>query len=340
MASIGAVQVFPASQFEAKFAVESSFNAGYSTTNVLGVLGLGMNLTAFKVEDQFEGLFRLGSRTAQTFYSKGVKVSIDADFVLAADNGNWLKAFFDYSYTTTAYPTNPATTTAKSVTAYTVPDFQTSSTGAGKLPSLSVAVHDAFYNMYIGSGLVANTVDINYEEGAAVDVKLNFLGTDLQYYAKGSASIPTGSNSFSSALYPSQPLTWAATVISSDTTSSSQITRQPVKSFKLKLDNDVDMFYALGDVFYSNFVPRKFKVSGSIDVYHDSGIVEQISSFAKDESSHVNASITLKVANSQYGYIFIIDNNWYNEGGFTLKPVDPVIDNLTFEATNVVIQYG
>ena len=338
MASLPPVQVFPASQFEAKFAVESSFNAGFSSTDVLGVFGLGMNLTTFKAEDQFDGLFRLGSRTAQTFYSKGVKVSVDADFVLAADNGNWLKAFFDYSYTTTAFPTNPVTTTAKTVTAYTVPDFEVSSTGAGRLPSLSVAVHDAFYNMYIGSGLVANTVTIDYEEGNTVDVKLNMVGADLLYYPAGTA--PAGANVFSSTLYPTEPLTWAATFITSDETSSSQLVTQPVKSFSLTLDNDVELFYALGNVLYANFVPKKFNVSGSIKVYHDSGIVEQITKFATGETSHVNANLTLKVANAQHGYIFIIDNNWYEEGGFTLKPVDPVIDELSFKATNVVIQYA
>ena len=42
MASLPPVQVFPASQFEAKFAVESSFNAGFSSTDVLGVFGLGI----------------------------------------------------------------------------------------------------------------------------------------------------------------------------------------------------------------------------------------------------------------------------------------------------------
>lgn len=334
-----AVQVFPASQFEAKFAIEESFNSGYSssTTGQLGILGLGMNLTTFKADDQFDPLFRLGSRTAQTFYSKGVKFEADVDFVLAADSGNWLKSIFMYSYTTTAQVTYP-TTTAATVTAYTVPDFETSSTGAGRLPSLAVAVHDAFDNMYIGSGLVADSITIDYKEESTVDVKISFKGADLNYYPSGSA--PAGSQTFTSTAYPSEALTWAATFITDDQTTSSNLVTQPVKEFSLKLDNSIEMLYGLGDVVYLDFVPKEFKVTGTIKVYHNSGLVEQITKFAKDETDHVNANLILKVANAQHGYIFIIENNWYTSGGFTLKPVDPVIDEIEFKATNVVIQYA
>ncbi len=309
--------IFPTAVFQAGFGEEAHYGSGYATGTNIGVLGVAMQLETFKLNNKYEVLYNLGSRVGETAYVQGLEVELDAKFVLAADQKNWLSLALNKEGSTTNYWTVPALT--------------------GTLPSGYSIIEDQLQHYYSVSGLMVKSFDIDFEEGKTVDVTMSMLGKTVSYLG---TTTPSGLVSSTLFKYPSDFTTWAAVQVSYDGNyGSTTFSVQPIKSMKLTVNNNPKAFYGLGNIDYIAFVPQKLEVSGSIDILHDSNLLEHFMRTVESQSSTQGYNITITVGSSEYStpYTITIEGMFWDTGGMKLTPVDPVVDNLTFKALNVKV---
>ncbi len=315
--------IFPSAVFAAAFGLEDEFGSGTGTTDgILGVLGVALSVENFKQENQFEGLYRLGSRAAELFYSKGLNVAVDINFVMANDNFNWLDLILNRQQS--------GSTTIS--TTWTVPDRE------GEIPTMYMNLQDEHGYFYTGYGFGVETAKLSFEEGKTCDVSLSVKGKTVTY-----ASSSTAPEAFSQGLtYPTEFVTWANVQVSyNGKYGSSTFGVQPITTLDLTINNNLKFYYGLGSIDYKAMVPQKLDVSGKLDILHDSNMLEQFMTSASTQSSTNSYDLTLTIG-SDYGksYVIEIEGMYWNDGSMTLKPVDPVIDELTFKARNVKVSVG
>ncbi|MEM0142468.1 MAG: phage tail tube protein [Candidatus Parvarchaeum sp.] len=308
--------VFPTSVFQAAFGVESEYGSGTgSTLGVLGVLGVGMQIESFKQDNQFDALYRLGSRAAQLFYSQGIKVSTSAKFVMATDNKNWLDLVLNKQGSTTI--------------SWTIPDR------VGVLPSAYMNLQDEHGYFYTASGFVVETASITFEQGKTCDVDLSMTGNYVTYSNSSTAPV-----SFSGGLtYPIQFTTWANVQVSYvGSYGSTTFSVQPITDLKIEIKNNPDYYYGLGSIDYVAFVPKKLDVTGSMTILHDSALIEHILTTANTQSSTNSYTFTITVG-SEYGspYIIELEGMYWDDGSMTFTPVDVVEDKFNFKARNIKV---
>ena len=160
---------------------------------------------------------------------------------------------------------------------------------------------------YTASGLVFDGATLSFEEGKTVDVSMNATGANL---TMGTTAItPT---------YPSSFVTWTSATINGIT--------QPVNKMTLNIDNAPALYYGLGSVEYVTYIPLKFKVHGSLDIYHDADIIDTILSAPSN-------TVTINAGN----YTFTISGLYYDTGEINIVPVTTVMDKLTFVGNTITI---
>ncbi len=310
-------QIFPTAVFQAGFGKEANYGSGYLTGTNIGVLGVAMSLNTFNLENQYDVLYNLGSRVGQTAYVKGLKVSLDADFVLATDQKEWLSLVLNKEGSTTTY--------------WTVPSY------TGTLPSGFCMIEDQLLHYYSVSGLMADSVEMKFEEGKTVDVTLSMTGKTVSYL---STTAPSGLVSSTLFNYPSDFTTWAAVQVSyNGNYGSTTFSVQPIKSFNFSIKNNMQPYYGLGNIDYIAFVPQKLDVSGKIEILHDSNMLEHFMRTVESQSSTAGYDITITIGNDEYTnpYTITLEGIFWDKGGLKLTPVDPVVDELDFKALNVKI---
>ena len=310
--------IFPTAVFQAGFYQEANFGSGYATGTVIGVLGVAMELTTFKMQNDYDLLYNLGSRVAETAYVKGLSVDLTTKFVMACDQKNWLSLLLNKEGSTTTY--------------WTVPSY------TGKIPSGACMIEDQLQHYYEVTGLMADSADISFEEGKTVDVTLTFKGQNVSYL---STTAPAGFSPTSLYVYPQDFTTWAAVKVSyNGNYGSTTFAVQPIKSMSLSIKNNIDAFYGLGNIEYVAFVPKKLEVTGKLEILHDSNLLEHFMRTVESQSSTGAYSIVITVGSSEYStpYTITIDGIYWNDGSMNLKPVDPVVDELSFKALNVKVE--
>jgi len=311
-------QIFPTAVFQAGFGQEAYYGSGYLTGSTIGVLGVAMKLSELQFSNNYEVLYDLGSRVGATAYVQGIKVTTSADFVLAADNKEWLGLLLNKSSTSTPYWTVPSLT--------------------GQLPSGYCLIEDQLQHYYELTGLMADSCDLKFTEGKTVDVTLKFTGKNVVYLSTTAPADFTPSTFYT---YPSEFLTWAAVQITyNGNYGSTTFSVQPVKSFSIKIDNNNKPFYGLGNIDYIAFVPTKLNVSGSIEILHDSNMLEHFTRTIESQTSTASYDITLTIGSGEYStyYTIVLEGLFWNDGSMTLTPVEPVVDKLDFKALNIKIQ--
>jgi hypothetical protein len=309
--------IFPASVFQASFGQETSFGSGTGST--LGVLGVQMSVEDFKQDNQFEALYRLGSRAAQLFYSKGLVVDASVKFTMATDNKSWLNLLLNLVSTTSG-------------NYWTVPDK------VGTLPSSFMDLQDENNRYYIAKGFVVDNAKFSFEEGKTCDVDLTMKGQTVTYQSS-TAPVPSTFNSDGTLNYPINFTTWAnVQVVYNGNYGSTTFGVQPIKDLSISVKNDLQFYYGLGSIEYVGFVPQKLDVSGKLDILHDSKLIEHILTTADTESS-TNAYTLVLTVGSNYGnpYTITIEGLYWSDGSMTFKPVDPVVDEFNFKARNIKI---
>jgi hypothetical protein len=311
-------QIFPTAVFQAGFGQEAHYGSGYLTGSTIGVLGVAMKLSNLKFNNDYEVLYDLGSRVGATAYVQGIKVDTTAEFVLAADNKEWLGLLLNKSNSTTPYWTVPPLT--------------------GQLPSGYCMIEDQLQHYYELTGLMADSCDLKFTEGKTVDVTLEFKGKNVVYLSTTAPADFTPSTFYT---YPSEFLTWAAVQITyNGNYGSTTFSVQPVKSFDIKINNNNKPFYGLGNIDYIAFVPTKLDISGSIEILHDSNMLEHFTRTIESQTSTASYDITLTIGSGEYSayYTIVLEGLFWNEGSMTLEPVDPVVDKLDFKSLNIKIQ--
>jgi hypothetical protein len=307
--------IFPASVFQASFGQETAFGSGTGTT--LGVLGVQMSITDFKQENQFEGLYRLGSRAAQLFYSKGLEVSASANFTMATDNKSWLNLMLNYvSSTSGDY--------------WTIPDE------VGELKSAFMDLQDEKGYYYIAKGFVVDTADLSFKEGETCDVKLSLKGQTVNY--QSSTALPSTFQAGGTLSYPIDFTTWAnVQVVYNGKYGSTTFSVQPIKELTINIKNNLQFYYGLGSIEYVGFVPQKLEVSGKMDILHDSNLIEHILTTSTTQSSTNSYTLVLTIGGTASPYIITIEGMYWNDGSMTFTPVDPIVDEFNFKARNIKV---
>ncbi len=303
--------IFPTSVFQSVFGVESSYGAGSGTP--IGVLGVGMSIDSIKQDMQLNPLYKLGSRTVQRFYSQGWVVDLDTTFVLAADQKLWLNLLLNKFGSTTTY--------------YTV----STTYSTDLIPSGYCIIEDQLGHFYNANGLMLDSVNFSFSQGKTCDVKGTFKG-QLVNYSTTSSTFP------SPVVYPEEFNTWATVDVSYNGTTDT-FGVQPVTDLTIDIKNNMQPFYGLGSIDYKAFTATKLEVSGSVDILHDSGYLEKFLEPASVITESTTYNLTLQIG-SEYGtpYTITIEGMQFNTGDMELKPVDPVVDKLTFVGRNIKIQ--
>ena len=167
---------------------------------------------------------------------------------------------------------------------------------------------------YNASGIIFNGATIDFEQGKTVDVTMDGVGTHL---TMGTATVTPS--------IPSQFVTWTGVTVGGIT--------QPIQKLNLKIDNAPARYYTLGSLDYVAYIPLKFSISGTIDIYHDSDIIDTI--MGSSTTNPPTTPITLTITAGSY--VFTITGLFYNEGKINIVPVETVMDEITFVAENLTV---
>mgnify|MGYP001626187782 CR=1 FL=1 len=283
-----AYKIYSSAEFQANVGLEQSFNAGATGGTNYGALGVGMKVSTFDMDADYDPLYQLAQRNPVEFYTKGHKVNTDLDFVLAADNYNWINLLG-----------------LSTVTGQVSDTMSTAFVQVGG-PT----------NVYTVGGVAFSSAAIDVEETKTIDVKMTGRGASL--------SVAAGSLSTT---YPVDPLIWTTASV----TLNGGAVSNPVKKASINIKNDLGQYYGLGSDTYTMFTPLKFTVTADIEIYHTSGLVQTI--LTQPDAATSTNTLVLSVA----PYTFTISGVRFNKGGFTLQPVDPVIDKLSVVGTAINI---
>ncbi|MEM0142548.1 MAG: phage tail tube protein, partial [Candidatus Parvarchaeum sp.] len=304
--------IIPTSVFQAAFGIESVYGNGPGTS--IGVLGVAMSISDFKQANDFNPLYVLGSRAPQLFFSKGLVISETVKFVLAADNKNWLSLVLNESITTTGSTTKSTTFT------WTIPPL------TGKLPSAYMSLEDENGYYYNATGMVVNTASFSFNEGETCDVTLDVKGKIVNY-----SSTSIMSTTYANGLvYPTEFTTWANVKVQytgNEDGAGTAFSIQPIKALSFKIENEPELYRGLGSIDYVAFTPTKLTVSGSIEIFHDSELIQDILTTASTQSSTNSFNLVITIG-SDYSkpYTITVEGLYWDDGSFELTPVDPVVD--------------
>ncbi len=303
--------VYTGTNFLLDLGRESSFNTGSTSAFDMGSLGVGLKLSTFSMKNQANPIYGVNQRTALGWYSKGVDVDVSADFSLA-DDSDTTKSWLDFILTGAG---GSATT----------PNTSWSSGGTVNTGYASIQSYMSAYEMYAVSGIVFDSAKISIKEGELVSVTLSGTGT------QETSSVPTSSISVTP---PTNVLSWKDASVEIGSTLASIPT--PIDSLDMTISTNKKMIYGLGSLVYQGYFLQEFKVEGTMSVYHDSGLMEDIFKY-NIGSSDSQFALTDNLQITIGTYTFSISGLIRNEGAMDVQPVKEVMDKLSFLGTTMTV---
>lgn len=160
---------------------------------------------------------------------------------------------------------------------------------------------------YTVSGIIFKEARITARTGELVMVSLSGEGSN---FSSTTGTVAT--------TYPTQFYTFKDVVLSG---------YGVVTNLELTIDTQAEMLYNLGDLHYVGWAIRGYRVTGSIEAYHDVG--SAIPTLLGATPSSLSFSIG--------SYTFTISDFVMNEGAVTIEPVTPVVDRISFVASKISI---
>lgn len=177
------------------------------------------------------------------------------------------------------------------------------------MSSLMASLETSGGNVWTVGGIGVKSAKVTVNEGDVVKTTLDGTGTS---YASATGTV--------SPTTPTELYTWKDVSING-------ITTGLIKSLDFTIDTGMAMIYALGSLNYQAFLPLKSTLSGSIEAYHESGVIESII------GQTAGTSLVITIGN----YTFTFADVWTDEGDLNLKPVEAVTDKINFYAQTLVV---
>ncbi len=303
--------IFTGSNFILDVGRESAFNDGVTSGFDMGSLGAGLQLSTFTMKNDFNPIYGVNQRTPLGWYTKGLKVDFSADFY-ACDDSDTAKSWLDFVLTGSGGSSTTPNTSWSSGT--------TINSAYGQIQSYLSA-----YDMYTVSGIVFDSAKINVQQGELVKVSLSGTGT------QETTSAPTTSISVTP---PSDVLSWKDATVEIGATLASVPT--PIESLDMTISTSKEQIYGIGSDIYQGYYLKEFKVEGSVNIYHDSGLIGDIFGYGISSSdSAVSLTDNLKLTIGDY--TFNITGLIRNEGEMNIPPVKEVMDKISFMGTAMTV---
>ncbi len=300
--------IFTGSNFILDLGRESAFNSGVTSGFDMGSLGVGTKLSTFSLKNNYEPIYGVNQRTPQGWYSKGVAVDVSTDFYLAGDNQSWL----DFVLTGSGGSSTTPNTSWSSGT--------TVNSGYAQVQSFISA-----YDLYSVSGIVYDSAKVSVKQGELVQVSLTGTGT---------AETTTTPGSSISAAVPSEVYSWKDATVEIGSTLAAIPT--PIDTLDMTITTSKKQIYGLGSVEYAGYYLQEFKVEGTLDVYHDSGLIETLFEYnlgTTDSAVALTDNLKIVIGN----YTFNITGLIRNEGQMEVPPVKEVMDKISFMGTAMTV---
>ncbi len=184
----------------------------------------------------------------------------------------------------------------------------------GNIKSDCLTIGTGEGKVYVISGIVYTDASIKITEGDVIKITLSGNGRAMFSYP---GSVTT--------TIPTQVLTYK------DYVGMNGI----IKEFDIDIKNEPEQYYGLGSLEYLSYLPTKFSVEGSFEVYHNSttSVMPSVLPATSTSSANIQTFPTATVGN----YIFTFSEVVYNEGEMNPEPVTVVTDKITYIAGNLAI---